>query len=75
MDVLSYRLIPEMSVLDESEKKKVLKKYSISESQFPRMYCTDPVAVALKAEAGDVIKVKRESITGKHTEYRVVIEQ
>ena len=67
--------MPDMKVLEESEKKRVLKKYSINENQFPRILSSDPAVTALKAKAGDLIKVVREDVTGKHTEYRIVTER
>lgn len=74
VDVLSHHLIPEMKVLGEAEKTKVLKKYGISESQLPKMLLKDPAAQALKAAAGDVIRIERNDGTVKYTGYRIVIE-
>ncbi len=67
--------MPEMKVLDDSEKKRVLKKYSITDKHFPKILSSDPAAVALKANAGDLIRITREGVTGKHTEYKVVVGQ
>lgn len=75
IDVLSHGLVPEMSVLSSDEKSKVLKKYGISESQLPVLLDTDPSAVALKASAGDLVKITREGETGKYVNYRIVVSQ
>ena len=73
IDVLSHSLNPEMSVLSESEKAKLLKKYSVSDSQLPVIPAADPVAVALKANPGDIIQIKRKEETGEYTSYRIVV--
>ena len=63
-----------MKVLGDAEKAKVLKKYSITEDQLPKIFSTDPAAMALKANVGDVIRIERNDGTGKYPGYRVVVE-
>ncbi len=72
MDVLSHSLLPKMSVLTENEKGKVLKKYSIDENQLPLMFASDPAAIALNAEPGNIIEIKRSEETGEYISYRIV---
>ena len=74
VDVLSHQLNPEMKVISAAEKAKLLKKFSISESQLPKIFSTDPVAMVLKAAVGDIIRIERNDGTGKYTAYRIVIE-
>lgn len=74
VDVLSHNLNPEMKVISGAEKTKLLKKFGISDGQLPRMYVTDPVAAALKAAAGDIIRIERNDGTGKYAAYRIVVE-
>ncbi|MEW6721649.1 MAG: DNA-directed RNA polymerase subunit RpoH/Rpb5 C-terminal domain-containing protein [Candidatus Micrarchaeota archaeon] len=74
VDVLSHKLVPEMKILGESEKSKVLSKFGVNLKQLPRMTSKDPAALALKATPGDLVKVERDDGTGKYTTYRVVIE-
>lgn len=74
VDVLSHSLVPEMKVIGEAEKTKLLTKFGINSTMLPKMYSTDPSAVALKAAAGDIVKIERDDGTGKYTAYRVVIE-
>jgi DNA-directed RNA polymerase subunit H (RpoH/RPB5) len=64
-----------MKILADAEKTKVLKKYGITDDQFPKMFSTDPAAIALKAKAGDVIKIERNDGTGKYPGYRIVVEK
>jgi len=75
IDVLSYYLLPEMKVLGEAEKTKVLKKFGIGDTQLPKMYSSDPAAVALKAVPGNVIRMERNDGTSKYTAYRIVVEE
>ena len=73
LDVLAHSLVPEMAVLSEAEKNKILKKYSIRPDQLPVMLHTDAAVKALKASAGDVIRIKRDGETGPHLMYKVVV--
>ncbi|MBS3068176.1 DNA-directed RNA polymerase subunit H [Candidatus Micrarchaeota archaeon] len=62
-----------MEIIDDSEKKKVLKKFSIVENQLPKILVTDPSIQALKANAGDIVSINREDLTGKYTVYKLVV--
>jgi DNA-directed RNA polymerase subunit H len=73
LDVLSHDLIPEMKVLSETEKKNILKKYSVEENQLPLIKHTDPAVKALNAETGDVIRIKRSGETGDYLAYKIVV--
>ena len=73
-DVLSHFLVSDMKVLSDSEKSKLLSKFSITEDKLPRMPAKDPATVALEAVPGNVIRVQRNDGTGKYTTYRVVVE-
>jgi len=74
VDVLSHKLVPEMKIIGEAEKTKLLNKYGINEQQLPKILATDQAAVALTAKAGDVIRCERNDGTGKYTAYRIVTE-
>jgi DNA-directed RNA polymerase I, II, and III subunit RPABC1 len=74
IDVLTHMLVPEMKVLAEGEKTKVLKKYGIDETQLPKILESDPAAQSLKAEAGNLIRIQRDDGTGKYYAYRIVVE-
>ena len=73
VDVLSHKMVPEMKVLTDSEKSKVLSKYGVNEKQLPRLSSSDPAAMALKAMPGDIVKVERDDGTGKYTTFRIVV--
>ena len=74
IDVLSHALVPEMKILSNGERKKVLDKYKINEKQLPRMNVEDAEAKALNAAAGDIISIQRKDLTGNYTAYRIVVE-
>ena len=75
LDILSHILVPEMKILNEKQKTEVLKQYGIIENQLPRILSTDPVAVTLKANSGDIIQIKREDSTATYNSYRVVVNK
>lgn len=62
-----------MEILSEAEKKNLLKKYGIIETNLPKMKSSDPAAKKIKAEVGDVIKIEREDPTAKYNYYRLVV--
>ena len=71
---LEHKLVPHHEILDEKETKKILAEYNIEKEQLPKMLVSDPVAVAIKAKVGDVVRIIRESPTaGKAVFYRLVI--
>jgi len=72
VDVLAHSLVPEMKVLSEAEKNKVLKKFDIDEKKLPRILSSDPAVIALKAVSGDVLKIERDEPTGKSPCYKIV---
>ncbi len=74
VDVLSHKLVPEMKVLSDSERSKLLSKYGITEDQLPRMLSKDPAVAALKASPGNIIRIERDDGTGKYVTFRVVVE-
>lgn len=74
IDVLAHSLVPEMKVLADGEKTKVLSKFGIDETQLPKIFLSDPAVAALSAEVGNLIKIQRDDGTGKYVTYRIVIE-
>lgn len=74
IDVLSHFLVPEMKIIDASEKTRLLSKFGVKEQQLPKMLSSDPAAIALKAVPGDVIRIERNDGTGKYIAYRIVVE-
>jgi DNA-directed RNA polymerase subunit H len=74
IDTTQHVLVPKHKKLSEKDKKQLLKKYSITLNELPKIIITDPALINLKVEEGDVIEIERfNDLTGKTTFYRCVI--
>ncbi len=73
-NIFSHKLVPKHEILKEEEKEELLKKYGVSLRQLPRILSSDPVVKVLGAKPGDVIRIRRKSLTaGETVYYRVVV--
>jgi len=73
-NILKHDLVPHHSILSKKEAKKILEAYNIKKDQLPKILVTDPVARAIGARVGDIIKIIRKSPTaGESVAYRLVI--
>ncbi|TXT66765.1 MAG: DNA-directed RNA polymerase subunit H [Promethearchaeota archaeon] len=63
VDVLRHSLVPRHVLLTKSETEELLEKYKIRYTDLPQMFEKDPVAIAIGAKEGDVVKIVRESDT------------
>jgi DNA-directed RNA polymerase subunit H len=59
VDILKHVLMPKCTILSENEKQLILKKYNISALQLPVLSVKDPLAKAIDAKEGEVVKVTR----------------
>lgn len=76
LDVLEHELVPKHILLDKKEAEKMLKQYKIEPYQLPYIKSSDPVAAAIEAKPGDIIKIVRKSPTASEAiAYRYVIEE
>jgi DNA-directed RNA polymerase subunit H len=74
-NVLEHELVPDHILLTEEETDELLKKYSITRGQLPKVKSSDVVVKQVGAKPGDVLKIMRKSLTaGKAIAYRLVIE-
>ncbi|MFP4116652.1 MAG: DNA-directed RNA polymerase subunit H [Candidatus Aenigmatarchaeota archaeon] len=74
--VTDHKRVPEHEVLGDEEKEELLEELGVKEQQLPKIYDTDPVVKEIDASVGDVLKIKRNSLTaGKALYYRLVIEK
>lgn len=67
-------LVPKHEIINEEEKKELLKIYGIKENQLPKILVNDPISRHYDAKKGDIFKITRISETGgEYISYRVVI--
>ncbi|KAH9252084.1 hypothetical protein BASA81_010066 [Batrachochytrium salamandrivorans] len=75
IDITEHELVPDHVVLTEDEKKLVLKRYNLNDSQLPRMPTSDPISRYFGLSRGNVVKIIRSSETaGRYVTYRIVMD-
>lgn len=73
VNVTKHHLVPAHQKLKPEEKKQLLLRYSLQESQLPQMLSRDPVARYYGLRRGDIVRIVRPSETaGRYTTYRFV---
>ena len=63
IDVLLHELVPVHILLTKQEAQELLDKYKITEIDLPQISEKDPVAIAIGAKEGDIVKIVRNSHT------------
>ncbi|MEM1689650.1 MAG: DNA-directed RNA polymerase subunit H [Candidatus Hadarchaeales archaeon] len=75
IEITKHRLVPKHEVLSQEEAKEVLERYRVEPHQLPLLLSSDPVAKAIGAKPGDIVKITRKSPTaGEIVIYRYVVE-
>jgi DNA-directed RNA polymerase subunit H len=75
VDIIQHELVPKHEILSEKEKKAVLEKFEVNESQLPKIAVSDPVIKLVGANPGQVVKITRKSKTaGEAVYYRLVVK-
>lgn len=63
IDVLLHELVPKHYLLSKEESNELLDYFKITITDLPQMFEKDPVALAIGAKEGDIVKIVRDSHT------------
>ncbi len=72
---LIHVLVPSHRLLSDEEKEELLNRLNIKLKNLPFIHLKDPAIKGLGGKVGDVVEIKRKSVTaGESIYYRVIVE-
>jgi len=73
-NIFNHVLVPVHQILTREEREELLKKYKVQPYQLPQVRASDPIAKAIGARPGDILRIVRDSATaGEYHSYRYVV--
>jgi DNA-directed RNA polymerase subunit H len=73
VDIQKHILVPKHAILTEEEAANLLEQLNVTAIQLPVIFSTDPIAKLIGGKPGQIIKIERESPTGRTPYYRRIV--
>ena len=69
-----HEFVPIHKIMSAGKVEELVAKLGIKTSNLPKILKSDPQAVKLQAQVGDVLEIERDDFGNKYLHYRQVVE-